>query len=246
MVSLLFASLTFFSTSLGGLAAIRFRDRMHILLGFSSGAVLGVVFFDVFPELIQRIERDSLPVSRVMLVIVAGFMAFFLLERLTRLHAGREHEHQAQVRHQQELGVVGAAGLCFHSFLDGVAIGVAFKTSSAIGLVVAIAVLAHDFSDGLNTVTVVLAHDNELGKARRWLLIDATTPLLGAATVLIAHIPASVTPWILAFFVGFFLYISSSDLLPEAREHDSPWVIVASLAGLAMLFGLTQLLTNVG
>ncbi|MEA2507127.1 MAG: hypothetical protein QOH48_1745 [Actinomycetota bacterium] len=244
MISLLVASLTFFSTSLGGLAAIHFRDRMHILLGFSSGAVLGVVFFDVFPELIQQIHRNSLSVSRVMLVIVAGFMAFFLLERLTRLHAGREHEHHAQVHHKQELGVVGAAGLSFHSFLDGVAIGVAFKTSSAIGLVVAIAVLAHDFSDGLNTVTVVLAHNNSLGRARRWLLIDATTPILGAATVLIAHIPNTVTPWILAFFVGFFLYISSSDLLPEAREHDSPWVIVASLAGLAMLFALTQVVAN--
>ncbi|MDP9223148.1 MAG: ZIP family metal transporter [Actinomycetota bacterium] len=246
MVSLLVASLTFFSTSLGGLAAIHFRDRMHILLGFSSGAVLGVVFFDVFPELIQQIQRNSLSVTRVMVVIVAGFMAFFLLERLTRLHAGREHEHQAHVRHPQELGVVGAAGLSFHSFLDGVAIGVAFKTSTAIGAVVAIAVLAHDFSDGLNTVTVVLAHNNPLKRARRWLLVDATTPLLGAATVLIAHIPPTVTPWMLAFFIGFFLYISSSDLLPEAREHDSPWVAVAALAGLAVLFAVTQALADFG
>jgi ZIP family zinc transporter len=246
VVSLLVAGMTFFSTSLGGLAAIRFRDRMHILLGFSSGAVLGVVFFDVFPELIKQIHQRSLSVSAVMVVVVAGFMAFFLLERLTRLHAGREHEHHVHVKHPQELGVVGAAGLSFHSFLDGVAIGVAFKTSSAIGIVVAIAVLAHDFSDGLNTVTVVLAHNNPVGRARRWLLVDATTPLLGAATVLIARIPASVTPWMLAFFIGFFLYISSSDLLPEAREHDSPWVAVAALIGLAALFGVTQALTQFG
>lgn len=246
MVSLLVAGLTFFSTSLGGLAAIHFRDRMHILLGFSSGAVLGVVFFDVFPELIKQIDVHSLSVSLVMLVVVTGFMAFFLLERLTRLHGAREHEHHAHITHKQELGVVGAAGLSFHSFLDGVAIGVAFKTSSAIGIVVALAVLAHDFSDGLNTVTVVLAHDDSVRRARRWLLIDATTPLLGAATVLIAHIPSSVTPWILAFFIGFFLYISSSDLLPEAREHDSPWVAVAALAGLAALFVITQALTQFG
>jgi ZIP family zinc transporter len=244
VVSLLVAGLTFVSTSLGGLAAIRFRDRMHILLGFSSGAVLGVVFFDVFPELIKQIHQHSLSVSGVMVVVVAGFMAFFVLERLTRLHAGREHEHHVHVKHPQELGVVGAAGLSFHSFLDGVAIGVAFKTSSAIGIVVAIAVLAHDFSDGLNTVTVVLAHNNPVGRARRWLLVDATTPLLGAATVLIARIPASVTPWMLAFFIGFFLYISSSDLLPEAREHDSPWVAVAALIGLAALFAVTQALTR--
>jgi ZIP family zinc transporter len=244
--SLLVASLTFFSTSLGGLAAIRFRDRLHILLGFSSGAVLGVVFFDVFPELIDQIRTHGLPVRGLMLTTVAGFMSFFFLERLTRLHAAREHEHLAHSHHEQELGLAGAAGLSFHSFLDGIAIGVAFKAGTGVGVVVAIAVLAHDFSDGLNTVTVLLAHENSLHRARLWLFIDAITPLLGAATVLVAPIPETVTPWILAFFIGFFLYVSSSDLLPEAREHDSPWVAIAALAGLGILFVITQSLAVIG
>ncbi|MEA2476402.1 MAG: hypothetical protein QOF16_1740 [Actinomycetota bacterium] len=246
MDSILVAALTFFSTSLGGLAAVKFRDRMHLLLGFSSGAVLGVVFFDVMPEMIDRVQAASISISNAMLVVVAGFMSFFVLERLTRLHAGREHEHQHGHAHLQELGIVGAAGLSFHSFLDGVAIGVAFKTSTEVGIVVAIAILAHDFSDGLNTVTVVLAHDNPTKRAMRWLLVDACTPMLGVLVVLLAHIPASVIPWILAFFSGFFIYIASSDLLPEAREHDSPWVAVAAAAGLALLYGLTRALANIG
>ncbi len=244
MVSLLVASLTFFSTSLGGLAAIHFRDRMHILLGFSSGAVLGVVFFDVFPELIQQIQRNSLSVTRVMVVIVAGFMAFFLLERLTRLHAGREHEHQAHVRHPQELGVVGAAGLSFHSFLDGVAIGIGFEANFAVGMLIALAVLTHDFSDGLNTMTVMLAHGNTTRRSVAFLLLDMTTPVLGAASTLLIQLPETILPWLLAFFAGSFLYIGASDLLPEAREHKSWVVTVMPILGMTLIFLVTRVLAR--
>lgn len=246
MRGLLVASLTFFSTSAGGLAAIRFRDQLHLLLGFSSGAVLGVVFFDVFPELIDRAAGARLPVGHLMVAVAAGFFSFFLLERLTSLHSGREHEHREPADHQPELGVAGAAGLSFHSFLDGIAIGIAFKTGTAIGILIGLAVLAHDFSDGLNTVTVVLAHDNPVKRAVRWLLIDASTPLLGAATALVVPIPEAALPWILAFFAGFFVYIGASDLLPEAREHDSPWVFVMALGGTATLFALTRVLSQIG
>jgi zinc transporter ZupT len=105
---------------------------------------------------------------------------------------------------------------------------------------IGIAVLAHDFADGLNTVTVVLAHGNSLRRALRWLLVDAITPLLGATTALLAPIPNGVLPYILGSFVGVFIYIGASDLLPEAREHDSPWPAVATVAGMALLWGVTR------
>ncbi len=238
-MAVLLACVTFVSTGIGGMAAIRFRDRLHVLLGFSAGAVLGVVFFDVLPEAFKLA-----PSRLFMLAAAAGFLAFFGLERYTALHRAREHEHSAahEGRHEQELGVVGAAGLSVHSFLDGVAIGVAFQAGPVLGVVVALAVIAHDFDDGLNTVTVLLAPGNQVGRARRWLLVDMTTPILGASSTYLFHVPASVLPWILAFFAGFFLYIGASDLLPEAREHDSPWVAVATACGLAVIFGVTSAL----
>jgi zinc transporter ZupT len=241
MDAVLFSLLTFVSTAAGGAVALRVRDRLHLLLGFSAGAVLGVVFFDVLPQLIERARIDSVDLSRAMLVVVAGFLSFFFLERLTALHGGRDHEHQAHREHGVELGVLGAAGLSVHSFLDGVAIGAGFKTSVALGLLIGIGVLAHDFSDGLNTVTVVLAHGNTMTRAVRWLLIDAAAPILGALSVVVVPLPRHTLPYLLAFFVGFFLYIGSSDLLPEAREHDSPWVAGAAVAGLAFVYGATLL-----
>ena len=237
-MAVLLALATFFSTGLGGLVAIRFRDRLHLLLAFSSGAVLGVVFFDLLPE----IFRSTSSPRTVMVAAAAGFMVFFALERYTAMHAAREHEHNAGEEHDQELGVIGAAGLSVHSFLDGVAIGIGFQANAALGILIAVAVIAHDFSDGLNTVTVLLAHGNSLKRSVRWLLVDMTAPVLGAASTLFFQLPATVLPWLLAFFAGFFLYIGASDLLPEAREHKSPLVLIATAAGMLTVFAVTRLL----
>jgi zinc transporter ZupT len=233
---ILFASFTLVSTGLGGLAAIRLRDRLHLLLGFSSGAVLAVALFDVLPEIFSFDHGAS-----YMPLVAVGFLFFFGLERYTALHGAREHLHEREA-HEQELGAISAAGLAMHSFLDGVAIGIGFQTSTVMGLLIALGVIAHDFSDGLNTVTVVLAHRNPLRRAVFWLVIDMLTPVLGAATTLAFTLRGGLLPCLLAFFAGSFLYIGASDLLPEAREHDSPLVAVSTCIGMLMIYLITQFL----
>ena len=231
------AAVTFFSTGLGGLFAIRFSDRLHLLLGLASGAVLGVVFFDVLPEVFAQRNRPSY----IMLGPAAGFLAFFTLERITALHRSREHVH-AKGQHDPELGMMSAVGFCIHSFLDGVAIGVGFQASTGLGVLIGLAVIAHDFSDGLNTVTVMLAHGNPVRRSALLLAFDMTAPLLGAASTLLFRAPEGVIAWILAFFAGSFLYIGASDLLPEAREHESPAVAFTTVLGLAAIFAITRAL----
>jgi ZIP family zinc transporter len=228
--------MTFVSTGLGGLAAMRFRDRLHLLLGFSSGAVLGVALFDLLPEVFNLGSGAA-----VMPFAGLGFLAFFALERYTAMHRAREHAH-ATAAHVQEFGIVVAAGLSVHSFLDGVAIGIGFQTSVDVGLLIALGVISHDLSDGLNTVTVVLAHGNPLKRAALWLLVDMIAPVLGAASTLAVSLNKAALPWVLAFFVGSFLYIGASDLLPEAREHDSPLVGVATAAGMLAIYLGTRFL----
>jgi zinc transporter ZupT len=232
------ASVTLISTGLGGMAALRFRDRLHLLLGFSSGAVIAVALFDVLPEVFALGGGSSyMPLAAI------GFLAFFALERYTALHRSREHVHTA-IAHEQELGTLSAAGLTFHSFLDGVAIGVGFQTSAKIGLLIALGIIAHDLSDGLNTVTVLLAHGNPRKRAISWLAADMIAPVLGAATALVINLHG-LLPWLLAFFAGSFLYIGASDLLPEAKEHDSPWVGVATAMGMLAIYLATQMLRRV-
>jgi ZIP family zinc transporter len=101
----------------------------------------------------------------------------------------------------------------------------------------------HDLSDGLNTVTVVLAHGNARKRAMFWLAADMIAPVLGAATSLFINL-RGILPWVLAFFAGSFLYIGASDLLPEAKEHDSPLVGVATAAGMLAIYLATRMLRH--
>lgn len=236
-MAVLLACVTAFATGLGGLAALRFRGHLHLLLGFSAGVVLAVVFFDILPEVFSAGEQPE----SVMLAAAAGFLAFFALERYTALHGARDPAHRRS-EHAAELGGLGAAGLSLHSFLDGLAIGIGFQASASLGFTIALAVILHDVSDGLTTVTVVLAHQNPVRRSVAWLLVDMTTPVLGAASTRLVELPASLLPWLLAFFAGFFLYIGASDLLPEAREDASPWIGVATVLGMLVVFLVTRAL----
>ena len=230
--AIMWTGVTFFSTGLGGLAALHYREHLHLLLGFSGGAVLGVAFFDLLPETFALAGGQRL----VVIAIALGFLVFFGLERVMPRH----HAHAGVAdRCDQHVGVVGAAGLSLHSFLDGVAIGVAFQADATIGSLVAFGVIAHDLNDGLNTVTVVLAHGNSLRRSVAWLLVDMSAPMLGAVSATFFAVSPRVLPWLLAFFAGVFVYIGAADLLAEAREHRSPLVGMATVVGMTAVFVIT-------
>jgi zinc transporter, ZIP family len=139
-----------------------------------------VAIFDLIPEVFALDGGSSL-----MPLTAAGFLVLLGLERYTAMH--RIHEHlRTATSYEQELGVLAAGGLCLHSFLDGVAIGVGFQTSTKLGLLIAAGIITHDVSDGLNTVTVLLAHGNSRHRAQYWLAVDMLAPVLGAAVTLLS------------------------------------------------------------
>ena len=117
-------------------------------MAFSAGAVIGVAFFDLAPEALEA-GQGSLRAAHC--CWPSRRWASSSTPLLDRLVARHDCEGQANPAR----GLMGAASFSAHSVLDGFAMGVAFQTSHAIGLVVAAAVLAHDFADGLNTVNVV-------------------------------------------------------------------------------------------
>src|SRR5208282_6096162 len=167
MTPFLFAAITFVSTMLGGVCAIRYRDRLHLLMGFAAGVLLGVVSFDIFPEIITQVIQHSFNPQGIMLALVAGFLVFHVFEKLLVIHHANEGQY-AEHKHPQ-VGVLSALALAGHSFMDGVSIGLGFKVSRAVGIVVSLAVIAHDFTDGMNTVTVMLSHKNTTEQTRPYL-----------------------------------------------------------------------------
>jgi ZIP family zinc transporter len=228
---LLIAFATFIATLIGGFLALKFRDKLHLVLGFSAGAVIGVAFFDLLPEAIELGESFFEP-SFITSLVAVGFVAYMLLDRAISFALPHEEEHAGHAHHHR--GTLGAASLSIHSFLDGMAVGLAFQVSAAVGAVVTLAVLAHDFSDGINTVSLILKNQGEKKKALGWLLVDAIAPVLGAASTFLFSLPQQGIAVLLALFCGFFLYIGASDLVPESH-HAHPRFLTTAMTVLGVL-----------
>ena len=128
----------------------------------------------------------------------------------------------------------GAAAL----FLDGLGIGLAFHLSTSTGLLVFIAVVSHDFADGMNTVSFILRQSGERGTAMRWLILDALAPLAGATVGSAVSISEAGLGYLLALFAGFFLFIGATDLLPEAHEHPSGRRVALTVVGFVATAGI--------
>ena len=227
------------ATMTGGVMALRLKHSLPLVLGFSAGAVIGVAFFDLAPEALEA--GAGIYDARLLLAVAAlGFFLYTVLDRLVARHdcEGRHSESQANPTR----GLMGAASFSAHSVLDGFALGIAFKTSHAIGLVVAAAVLAHDFADGLNTVNVVTKNGGSRAFALRWLAVDAVAPIAGAGLSLLVAPNPGVLALLLALFCGFFLHIGASGLLPEShRAFPRPATTVATLLGAGFLYVVTTL-----
>jgi ZIP family zinc transporter len=222
----------FLMTLLGGLLALKLQDRLHLILGFSAGAVIGVAFFDLIPEAVSLTASKGSP-SLTVAVVAVGFVAYMILDRTIAPHG---HKGERTERLWQR-GALGAGSLSLHSFLDGFAIGLAFQVSTPVGAIVAAAVLAHDFSDGINTVGIVLGRKGGDRAALGWLVIDAIAPVVGAASTLLFDFHEDVLGYCLALFAGFFIYISASDLLPESyHEHPTVWTTAMTILGMAVVY----------
>lgn len=218
-------------TLLGGTAVLRFKPALPVLLGFSSGAVIGVALFDLLPEGLN-LAGDLHTHLAITSAAAVGFGLYLCADRLTRIGviawAGRRH--------------FGPASLTLHSLLDGLGMGFAFHVSLAAGVIVAVAVLAHDLIDGANTVVLSLAGGMDTATARTWLIADGAAPLVGMAIASMITIPTFALALMLGLFAGFFLYVGASELLPRSQAGKPQLVtIAATAAGLAFIYAVVTL-----
>ena len=195
------------ATLAGGVLALRLRSNVEKLIGFGSGAVIGVALMDLLPEALQ-LGRQAYPPLTLTALMAAGFMAYVMVDRISERLSERSHQ---LTRH------IGPASLVFHSVMDGLGIGVAFNVSTAAGLIVAAAVLAHDLMDGANTITLGVAGELGPPAMRRWLALDALAPLVGIGVSRTIQTTPQTLAALMAVFAGMFLYIGAAELLPRSR-----------------------------
>jgi zinc transporter ZupT len=226
------------ATFLGGYVMLKWRDHMHLAAGFSAGAVIGVAFFDLLPEahnLLEGVVVRAYSHETLFAITALGFIVYLTLDRVLQLHNHSEHSDAHR-------GEAGAASLALHSFLDGIIIGLAFLASPSVGIVVVVAILAHDFADGVNTVQMVLHHGGKRKDAWRYLILDAAAPVLGVCAAQFISVSDATLAMLLALFAGFFLYIGASDLIPESHHaHPTLGTTLATVLGCVFLYVVVQM-----
>ena len=116
---------TVLSTLAGGAMALRYRDRLHYLLGFTAGVLLGVVAFDLLPEIFALARVHGFDPGAAMIALVVGFLLFHSLEKFVLVHPAQEDHYSHH--HHPNVGLASATVLAAHSCMDGVAIGIGFQ-----------------------------------------------------------------------------------------------------------------------
>jgi zinc transporter ZupT len=226
MTALLFAALTFVSTEVGGLFALHRRCDLCVVLGAAAGLLVGSALLDLLPDALRLVaDQGRRGVLAVAFATAAGFLAFGIAKEAMHHSAADRDGHGTRA-----FGSAAALGLTVHSFLDGMAIGAAFAQSATLGALVGIAVIAHDFGDGLSTVGVVLGSRGARRTSLAWLLADASAPFAGALSARALHMSRDVLAELLGFFAGTFLFVGAAYLLPEAAHEGRRGLVATSVA----------------
>jgi ZIP family zinc transporter len=232
------AAITVIATFMGGLLALRAKDRFHLVLGLSAGLLLGLVGFDLLPEIFEMNSSNLGGVKTISIALISGFLFLHFLEQSVGSHEPAESDYGHDHKHAVEIaGVVGAVAMAGHIFLDGVALALAFKVSTELGIAVFIAMIVHAFSDGLNTVALLIKTNQWREKGKYLLGLDAVARIGGAALGSSLTISDANLAIYLAAFSGIVIYLATSHILPEAHsKHPSRVTMVATLAGVVIMW----------
>lgn len=216
------------STLLGGALFLKTRLQdvgAHYLVAFAAGVLLSTAFFGMIPEAQGNI-----------LVVGIGFLSFYLMEKLLLLHACPEGKCDYQYH---EVGWLSVAGMSIDNFVDGAAIASGFLIDPALGMVIAVAVFAHELAHGVSTA-IIMKPKYAVRTTLLALLIASILTPIGA--YLSRFFPEAIFDNVLAFAAGTFLYIGASDLLPEAHEEFNWKVILVVLIGVLLIVGVRMLI----
>ena len=212
--------------SIAFLGETQFRRMIHYAMSLAVGVLLGVVFLDVFPEALEVAEAES-----VFIWALAGFLAFFILERTLKIY--HCHEGHCSVHAAGYLTLVGDA---IHNFIDGIIITLAFLADFRLGISTAFAVILHEIPQEMSDFLVLLHSGFERKRALFYNFLIALTTIAGA--VIAYAFSDSLTRAIgpaLGLVAGHFLYIAAVDLVPELHESEHAQQKITSLVQVMLI-----------
>lgn len=179
------------------------------IVSFAAGVLITFSFTHLIPESLELYSNS-------LIIVLFGFLFFYLIEHFIMRHSFHEsyqREHAA--------GKIAVIGLGIHSLIDGIVIGAGFGVSQEFGLITTLAVVAHEFPEGITSMAVLL-HSNIKKSLSLFysFLVAIATPVGAILTLLFfKNISDNVLGILLALAAGSFLYVGASDLVPETHEE---------------------------
>jgi zinc and cadmium transporter len=214
-----------------------FRRSQLVLISFAAGALLGDAFVHLIPEMAE--DGISMPDS---LGLLAGVIGFFVLEKVLHWH----HTHLPQEEVFHPVAVTNLIGDALHNFVDGAIIAGGFLVSPSIGIATAIAVALHEIPQEFGDFAILVHAGLAPRRALLLNLLSALTAFVGAVLALaLSSAVGDAERMIVALTAGGFLYIASSDLIPELHKEPeagkSALQLVSLLAGVGVMVSLLGL-----
>ncbi len=205
---------------------------LMVLVGFSSGSLIGAAFIDLLPEAL--VETGEV----IFYYVIGGIVFFFAMEKF--LYWRHCHDGKCPVHMFAYLNLIGDG---VHNFIDGVAIAASFLVSSPLGFATTLAVIFHEIPQELGDFGVLLYGGFGKKRALTYNFMSALTAIAGVlVTYCLAFQIEGVAHVLVPFAAGGFVYIASTDLLPELHKRtqgkDSLVQMVTILLGIGLMAAL--------
>ncbi|NTV31526.1 ZIP family metal transporter [candidate division WWE3 bacterium] len=237
---LIAAIIASFIISLGALIGImtfwvsdeKLHQWLHILVAFSAGAMIGSAFLHLLPE-----ANQTLTGSELFNWVLISFVAFFIIEKI--LHWRHCHNGDCD---QHTFGTMNLIGDAIHNFIDGLIVVGTFLVDVRLGVITSIAMALHEIPQEIGDFGVLIKSGYSKSMALKANFFVALTAVAGVLCgYFISELSNTVTPYILAFAAGGFIYIAASDLVPEIREEQDVTKSLVSLITFLLGIGLMVL-----
>jgi len=218
----------------GGALLLRAKKQRQaallLTLPFGAGALLAAAFFDLLPESFEEAEPKAM-----LLYCLAGFIFFFLFERLASwFHHHHQHDEKENAHGSQRWLII--LGDITHNAIDGMAIGVAFLVSVPTGIITTFAVATHEIPKELGTFAFLLSRG---WKGKTVIIANLLTAIATIIAAVVVYVLAAdsheFVPALLALTSGFFLYIAASDIIPDIHEQPRK---VGTIQALMLVIGV--------
>ncbi len=201
------------------------KKYMVYFMAFAAGELISVSFLHIFPESFKMNEQGPM-------YLLVGFLLLYIFG----LIIGYKHGEKKELK-EYTSGIIPVIGIGFHSFVDGIIYSVTFSVSIFTGVLAAIGMVLHEFPEGIVTFLFLLKGGFKKNKARVYAFLAAaiSTPLGALVSYpFISRIRGSTLGMLLAISAGALIYVGASHLLPEVREENRKYTLLALAAGISV------------